>query len=498
MPEQQISWFLTIHAGPNAGYTYPLPAAGEISIGRQNNNQIVIEHPLVSRRHAKLIKQGNTFVLEDQASANGVFVNGRRVTGPVRLQNGDMIGLGDEVRLIFENSPNADRTMIGSAPGAAIMPAYTRPAEVAAPAKAEKSGFFLMSMGGIVGLLLVAALIIGGGAIYFFSLNNQPTPTATALAILPATDTPSPTATLTPTTAPTATPYPTYTPYPTTAPTATPYPTYTPYPTDAPTATPYPTYTPYPTDAPTATPYPTYTAVRPAGSPAIITQFIADQYRLGKNDCTMLRWTVSNAKQVKLDGNAVANQGTQQICSSSAAAGAGVYTAKIYSLIAVGTDGQAVVASLNMEFNIDGSGSVTQPGTGGSAPYVLQVGGQHRYEEPWGGDRGDPCEAWRTGNFDDKNPNFRGFNVELLLSNYSNAKIADDWGENMRFYTAGGRTVSACYYGYSGAGPMPNGQTSLTFFTVVPKGDYVQVMELKLGGYTLRLCLDGRGGSRAC
>jgi ELWxxDGT repeat protein len=132
------------------------------------------------------------------------------------------------------------------------------------------------------------------------------------------------------------------------------------------------------------------------------------------------------------------------------------------------------------------------------AKYVLEMGNQHLYEEPWGGDRGDPCEAWRTGNFDDNDPNHRGFNLELRLTNNSTEKVPDDWAENLNFVTADGRELEACYYGYDDMGPAPKGTTSVTFFTVVPKGDYVSVAELKIDDETLRLCFDGRGGAFEC
>jgi hypothetical protein len=140
-----------------------------------------------------------------------------------------------------------------------------------------------------------------------------------------------------------------------------------------------------------------------------------------------------------------------------------------------------------------------QPEPVDSGLYVLSIGSQHRYEEPWGAPKdGNPCRAWETGNWDDENPNFRGFNVELLLTNNSTAKVQDDWGENMRFFTAAGQEVTACYYGYAGVGPPPGGTTSLTFFSVVPKGDYVQTMQLNLNGQFIRICLDGTGGWSPC
>ncbi len=128
--------------------------------------------------------------------------------------------------------------------------------------------------------------------------------------------------------------------------------------------------------------------------------------------------------------------------------------------------------------------------------YVLRLGGQHRYEEPWGWDRGDPCEAWATGNFDDTQPNYRGFNIELLLTNNSEIKVPDNWP--ISFTTAQGKSVKACYYGYEDAGPSPGTTNSVTFFTVVEKGDFVEMITLNLNGQTVRLCLDGGGGWSHC
>ena len=129
--------------------------------------------------------------------------------------------------------------------------------------------------------------------------------------------------------------------------------------------------------------------------------------------------------------------------------------------------------------------------------YVLEMG-KHLYEEPWGGDRGDPCEAWRTGNFDDNDPNYRGFNLELKLTNNSTEKIPDDWADNLSFWTASGKELTACFYGYEGMGPAPRGTTSVTFFTVVPKGDYVSEADVTINGEDIQLCFDGRGGVFQC
>lgn len=143
------------------------------------------------------------------------------------------------------------------------------------------------------------------------------------------------------------------------------------------------------------------------------------------------------------------------------------------------------------------------PANGSTAPtakddglYVLEVGSQHRYEEPWGGDRGDPCTAWANNDFDDTKPNYRGFNVELLLTNNSDSKVPDNWP--ISFTTANGKSVKPCFYGYVGSGPEPGVTRSVTFFTVVEKGDYVEKITFSLNDQTLILCLDGQGGWQQC
>jgi pSer/pThr/pTyr-binding forkhead associated (FHA) protein len=50
----------------------------------------------VSRRHARLLKQGNVIVVEDLGSVNGTFINGKRLAPylPETLADGDTIQFG--------------------------------------------------------------------------------------------------------------------------------------------------------------------------------------------------------------------------------------------------------------------------------------------------------------------------------------------------------------------------------------------------------------------
>ncbi len=65
-------------------------------IGRQPDNDIVLSHPTVSRKHARVIwnDQVGKHLIEDLHSTNGTFVNGKRVVRPILLRPGDTIQIG--------------------------------------------------------------------------------------------------------------------------------------------------------------------------------------------------------------------------------------------------------------------------------------------------------------------------------------------------------------------------------------------------------------------
>lgn len=65
---------------------------GTCSIGRSPDNSVAIADSEVSRRHVIIQAQGEReFWLVDLGSANGTYVNGRRISQSVRLHNGDII-----------------------------------------------------------------------------------------------------------------------------------------------------------------------------------------------------------------------------------------------------------------------------------------------------------------------------------------------------------------------------------------------------------------------
>ena len=93
---------LVVQRGPYPNQEYPLTET-TMSIGRSPDNEIAIQDPEVSRRHAQIRFSGGLYQLEDAGSTNGSFVNGRRVQGSVILQHGDTVQFGESILLTFED-----------------------------------------------------------------------------------------------------------------------------------------------------------------------------------------------------------------------------------------------------------------------------------------------------------------------------------------------------------------------------------------------------------
>jgi hypothetical protein len=67
----------------------------EITIGRGEDNDVVIPHASVSRRHARLMRRDGGFELMDLNSTNGCFVDDRQIHGSAFLSAGSQLRLGD-------------------------------------------------------------------------------------------------------------------------------------------------------------------------------------------------------------------------------------------------------------------------------------------------------------------------------------------------------------------------------------------------------------------
>ena len=77
---------------------------GTYVIGRNQSCPICFDFPDVSERHAILTVRGNKAVVEDLHSANGTYVNGEPIDGPVALDGGMVVQVGGSMlRVCDEN-----------------------------------------------------------------------------------------------------------------------------------------------------------------------------------------------------------------------------------------------------------------------------------------------------------------------------------------------------------------------------------------------------------
>jgi len=77
---------------PAIGTVFPLDAV--TTLGRDVNNNVIVEDPFASSEHAVLTFRGRAWYVEDRESTNGTFVNGSRVAGVSPLGFGDVLQVG--------------------------------------------------------------------------------------------------------------------------------------------------------------------------------------------------------------------------------------------------------------------------------------------------------------------------------------------------------------------------------------------------------------------
>jgi ABC transport system ATP-binding/permease protein len=70
-----------------------LPSENVI-VGRAAEVDLILSHPEVSRRHCRILREGESWFVEDLGSQRGTAVNGSRISGRTVLRQGDQIQLG--------------------------------------------------------------------------------------------------------------------------------------------------------------------------------------------------------------------------------------------------------------------------------------------------------------------------------------------------------------------------------------------------------------------
>jgi hypothetical protein len=174
----------SIRANHSALNNRVYPIAGKMVLGRSNECDITLSVTHLSRKHAELSVVGNKLLVKDLDSANGTFVNGKRIKEET-LRKGDelrldtlsfsVIGPADEmdktsVRTAISPSsmaaaekPHTPAPVVKSSKPAPAAPRATAPApkiEVTAAAPEAASGNTnLLVVGAVAAVIVVAAIV---------------------------------------------------------------------------------------------------------------------------------------------------------------------------------------------------------------------------------------------------------------------------------------------------------------------------------------------------
>jgi predicted component of type VI protein secretion system len=81
-----------------------------VTVGKGEQNDVVLDDPTVSRLHAVLEHFAAGWCVTDLGSSNGTFLNGERIWAQQRLRHGDEVRLG-RTRLLFRNSSDVGHSV---------------------------------------------------------------------------------------------------------------------------------------------------------------------------------------------------------------------------------------------------------------------------------------------------------------------------------------------------------------------------------------------------
>ena len=113
---------------------------GEVSIGRMEGNTIRLMERNISRRHAKLTRDNGTVWIEDLNSFNGVKINGERIDARIKVNEGDLVEIGDyhlalQRAELEEAAPDRAKTTATGPNLAGTVPDFRLPEEILAEAQ---------------------------------------------------------------------------------------------------------------------------------------------------------------------------------------------------------------------------------------------------------------------------------------------------------------------------------------------------------------------------
>lgn len=133
---------------------YPLGQTQPVVLGRDAENEIVLESKFVSKKHATVRYEGGQYVIEDLGSANGTRLNGAPVSISI-LTPGDSMEVGDQALRFIDRAEGRKKKASAAARGAAPLP----PSNIG---KLLRLATVALLFGGGL-LFLLRFLVLGGG-----------------------------------------------------------------------------------------------------------------------------------------------------------------------------------------------------------------------------------------------------------------------------------------------------------------------------------------------
>ncbi len=155
---------LTIVDGKDSGKNIEI-TKDEILAGRSLDNDFVISDISVSRKHFKIKKEGERFVISDMGSGNGIKVNGSK-TASTTLSDGDIISVGArQIKFEILNPDLKPKVQAQRVTKQNLQPAY----DVEEDDEPVKKGSSPLVM-----IAIIVVILIGiGGVAYFMLFDNQ-------------------------------------------------------------------------------------------------------------------------------------------------------------------------------------------------------------------------------------------------------------------------------------------------------------------------------------
>jgi hypothetical protein len=86
---------VAVEPAADAGRRYPL--GDEITVGRAAGCQVTVDDTYVSQLHARVFTRDGQLLVEDLGSTNGTYLNRAKVSGPMVMQKGDRLQVGNTV-----------------------------------------------------------------------------------------------------------------------------------------------------------------------------------------------------------------------------------------------------------------------------------------------------------------------------------------------------------------------------------------------------------------